>query len=110
MIRRLERRVAQAPGLIEPTIKTLDAALTALDDTRSHLEAALPHGRFRSGQLASASRNAFSACAPPAANTTSPSIELASLAQKYNGDIALIDAGEEKLKSWKPPQHRLTLP
>src|SRR5215472_16417780 len=31
-VRRLERRTAQAPALIEPAVKALDAALTALDD------------------------------------------------------------------------------
>src|SRR5262245_24376528 len=40
-VRRLERRGAQAPALIEPAVKALDAALTALDDAGSHLEAAL---------------------------------------------------------------------
>ena len=44
-LRRLERRRAQAPALIEPAVKALDAALTALDEARS------------------ASRR--SACAPP---------------------------------------------
>ena len=40
MIRRLERRAAQAPSLVEPAVKALDAALTALEETRGHLEAA----------------------------------------------------------------------
>ena len=33
-LRRLERRRAQAPALIDPPVKALDAALTALDDAR----------------------------------------------------------------------------
>jgi DNA repair protein RecN (Recombination protein N) len=40
-LRRLERRRAQAPALIDPPVKALDAALTALDDARGHLDAAL---------------------------------------------------------------------
>ena len=40
-VRRLERRAAQAPALIEPVIKSIDAALTAMDEARAHLEAAL---------------------------------------------------------------------
>ena len=40
-VRRLERRRAQAPALIEPAAKALDAALTALDEARAHLERAL---------------------------------------------------------------------
>src|SRR5204863_781557 len=34
-IRRLERRAAQAPGLIEPGIKALDAALIGLEEARA---------------------------------------------------------------------------
>ena len=34
-VRRLERRAAQAPALIEPVVKAIDAALTALDEARS---------------------------------------------------------------------------
>ena len=40
-VRRLERRAAQAPGLVEPAVKALDAALNALEEARSHLEQAL---------------------------------------------------------------------
>src|SRR5262245_51470971 len=36
-LRRLERRRAQAPALIDPPVKALDAALTALDEARAHL-------------------------------------------------------------------------
>src|SRR5262245_52531830 len=40
-VRRLERRAVQAPGLIEPAVKAIDAALSALDEARAHLEQAL---------------------------------------------------------------------
>ena len=40
-VRRLERRGAQAPALVEPAVKALDAALNALDEARGHLEHAL---------------------------------------------------------------------
>jgi len=40
-MRRLDRRRAQSPALVEPAVKALDAALTALDDARAHLDAAL---------------------------------------------------------------------
>ena len=70
VIRRLERRSAQAPSLVEPAVKALDAALTALEETRGHLEAGAAHRRFRSRANSSASRSACSRCARPAANTT----------------------------------------
>ena len=40
-VRRLERRAVQAPALIEPAAKAFDAALSALEDARAHLEEAL---------------------------------------------------------------------
>src|SRR5829696_6827506 len=40
-LRKLERRRAQGRALIDPPSKALDAALTALDEARSHLDAAL---------------------------------------------------------------------
>src|SRR5512135_1464225 len=46
VIRRLERRAAQAPSLVEPTVKALDVALIALDETRDRLEAALRTADF----------------------------------------------------------------
>ena len=33
-VRRLERRGAQAPALVEPAVKALDAALNALDEAQ----------------------------------------------------------------------------
>jgi DNA repair protein RecN (Recombination protein N) len=98
VIRRLERRVGQAPGLIEPTVKALDAALTALDETRSHLEAALRTADFDPAELERIEERLFGLRAAGRKYNV-PVDELAALAQKYNGDIALIDAGEEKLKS-----------
>ncbi len=51
VVRRLERRSTQAPGLIEPTVKAIDAALNALDDARGHLEAALRTADFDPAEL-----------------------------------------------------------
>ena len=98
VIRRLERRVTQAPGLIEPTIKALDVALSALDETRGHLEAALRTADFDPAELERIEERLFGLRAAGRKYNV-PVDELAALAQKYNGDIALIDAGEEKLKS-----------
>ena len=49
-VRRLERRGAQAPTLVEPAVKALDAALNALDEARAHLEHALRDRRSRSAR------------------------------------------------------------
>jgi DNA repair protein RecN (Recombination protein N) len=98
VIRKLERRAAQAPGLVEPTVKALDAALTALDETRSQLEAALRTAEFDPAELERIEERLF-ALRAAGRKYNVPVDELSALARKYNGDIALIDAGEEKFKA-----------
>jgi DNA repair protein RecN (Recombination protein N) len=98
VIRRLERRAAQAPGLVEPTVKALDTALTALDETRGHLEAALRTADFDPAELERIEERLF-ALRAAGRKYNAPVDELAALAHKYNADIALIDAGEDKLKA-----------
>ena len=98
VIRRLERRAAQAPGLVEPTVKSLDAALTALDEVRGHLETALRTADFDPADLERIEERLF-ALRAAGRKYHVPVDELAALARKYNGDIALIDAGEGKLKA-----------
>ncbi len=98
VIRRLERRQTQAPQLIEPTVKALDAALSALDDTRGHLEAALRAADFDPAELERIEERLF-ALRAAGRKYNAPVDELAALAARYRSDIALIDAGEEKLKA-----------
>ena len=97
-IRRLERRTAQAPGLVEPTVRSLDTALTALDEARGHLEVALRIADFDPAELERIEERLFALRA--AGRKYNASVDdLAELARKYNADIALIDAGEDKLKA-----------
>ncbi len=98
VIRRLERRSAQAPTLVDPTVKALDAALTALEETRAHLEAALRTADFDPAELERIEERLF-ALRAAARKYNVPVDELNALARKYDSDIALIDAGEEKLKA-----------
>src|SRR4029079_6533223 len=51
VIRRLERRAAQAPGLIEPTVKALDTALNALDEKCKQPATALRARHFDPAEL-----------------------------------------------------------
>jgi DNA repair protein RecN (Recombination protein N) len=97
VIRRLERRAAQAPSLVEPTVKALDAALTALDETRDRLEAALRTADFDPVELERIEERLFALRAAGRKYNVAVD-ELTALARKYNADIALIDAGEDKLK------------
>jgi DNA repair protein RecN (Recombination protein N) len=98
VIRRLERRATQAPSLVEPTVKALDAALTALDETRGHLEAALRTADFDPAELERIEERLF-ALRAAGRKYNVPVDELAALGRKYSADIALIDAGEDKLKA-----------
>ena len=98
VIRRLERRASQAPALIDPTVKALDTALTALDETRAHLEAALRAADYDPAELERIEERLF-ALRAAGRKYNAPVDELAALAGKYNADIALIDAGEDRLKA-----------
>jgi len=95
-LRRLERRAAQAPALIEPVVRAIDAALTALDEARVHLEHALQVAQFDPHELERIEERLF-ALRAAGRKYNVPVDELAALAQRYEGDLALIDAGAERL-------------
>jgi len=94
--RRLERRAAQAPALIEPAIKAIDVALTALDEARVQLEHALHVGEYDPAELERIEERLFALRAAGRKYNVSVD-ELAALARRYDGDLALIDAGAERL-------------
>jgi DNA repair protein RecN (Recombination protein N) len=104
VIRRLERRSAQAPNLVEPAVKALDTALTALEETRGHLEAALRTADFDPAELERIEERLFSLRAAGRKYNV-PVDALAALAAKYKSDIAMIDAGEERLKELETAAH-----
>jgi DNA repair protein RecN (Recombination protein N) len=95
-VRRLERRAAQAPALVEPVVKAIDAALTALDDARTHLEHALRVADYDPNELERIEERLF-ALRAAARKYNVPVDELAALARRYESDLALIDAGAERL-------------
>jgi len=98
VIRRLERRQQQAAQLIEPSVKSLDTALTALEETRAHLEAALRAADYDPAELERLEERLF-ALRGAGRKYNVPVDELAALAARYTSDIVLIDAGEERLKA-----------
>ena len=95
-VRRLERRAAQAPALIEPVAKATDAALAALEEARTHLEHALRAADYDSHELERIEERLF-ALRAAARKFNVPVDELGALQQRYAGDLALIDAGAERL-------------
>jgi DNA repair protein RecN (Recombination protein N) len=95
-VRRLERRAAQAPGLIEPAVKAIDTALNALEDARAQLERALQVAEFDPAELERIEERLF-ALRAAGRKYNVPVDALGALAQRYDGDLALIDAGAERL-------------
>jgi DNA repair protein RecN (Recombination protein N) len=95
-VRRLERRAVQAPALIEPVVKAIDAALTALDEARSHLEHALQVANYDPHELERIEERLF-ALRAAGRKYNVPVDALAALGERYQRDLALIDAGAERL-------------
>jgi DNA repair protein RecN (Recombination protein N) len=95
-VRRLERRVVQAPALIEPAVKALDAALTALDEASSQLDAALRAAEHDPRELERIEERLF-ALRAAGRKYNVPVDGLSALAARYAADLGLIDAGAERL-------------
>ena len=95
-IRRLERRSAQAPALVEPVVKAIDGALTALEEACVQLEQALRLADHDPRELERIEERLF-ALRAAARKYTVPVDDLAALATRYQGDLALIDAGAARL-------------
>jgi DNA repair protein RecN (Recombination protein N) len=96
LMRRLERRGAQAPALVAAPVKALEAALTALDEAASALDASMRAAEFDPRALEQAEERLF-ALRAAARKFDTPVDGLAALAERFVADIAMIDAGEERL-------------
>ncbi len=96
-VRRLERRAANSPALVEPAVKAIDTAINALEEADQHLTAALRATDFDPAELERIEERLFSLRAASRKYST-PVDKLAALAAQYAADVALIDAGAEQLK------------
>ncbi|ABD88837.1 DNA repair protein RecN [Rhodopseudomonas palustris] len=97
-VRRLERRAGNAPALIDPAVKAIDAAINALEEADQHLTAALIAADFDPLELERIEERLFALRAASRKYST-PVDALAELAKKYAADVALIDAGAGQLKA-----------
>jgi DNA repair protein RecN (Recombination protein N) len=95
-MRRLERRSALVPSLVEPALKALDAGLSAIEEARSHLEAALRVADHDPQELERIEERLF-ALRAAARKHNVPVDELAALASRYAADLGRIDAGAAEL-------------
>lgn len=96
MMRRLERKSHEAPGLLEDTVQLLDAALDSLSNAQMEVEAALRRTEFDPRELERVEERLFALrAAGRKYNVAVP--DLPALAEKMVADLADLDAGEEKL-------------
>ena len=92
-MRRLERRGVQAPELIEPVVKALDVLLVAYDEAARSVDEALRAAAFEPGELETVEERLF-ALRGAGRKYGVPVDGLAALAEKFEADIAALEAGE----------------
>lgn len=96
MVRRLERKSHEAPGLLEETVQLLDTALDHLSNAQMEVEAALRRTEFDPNELERVEERLFALRAAGRKYSVSVA-DLPALAEKMVGDLAELDAGEERL-------------
>ena len=89
--RRLQRRMPQAPGLIEPSVKALDAAIEALDAAARAVEAAIEASLVDPLELERCEERLFALRAMSRKYGVGVA-DLPRAAQKYADDLAALDA------------------
>jgi len=95
-LRRLQRRQTQAAGLIAPAAEALDAALNALDLAGQALDQALRDANFDPRELERVEERLF-ALRAAGRKYAVPVDALASRAEKFEAELAALDAGEARL-------------
>src|SRR5712671_3099354 len=103
-LRRLERRRAQAPALIDPSVKALDVALTALDDARGHLDAALIAANHDPHELDRIEERLFALRAAGRKYNVAVD-DLAALNARHAAELATLEAAAEQLKRLEAAAH-----
>jgi DNA repair protein RecN (Recombination protein N) len=98
--RRLERRAAQAPELLEPPLRALAAAVDALSLAEEAVETALQESDFDPRELETLEERLFALRACARKHHVSVA-ELPKLAERFSLDIAALDASETLLASLK---------
>ncbi|HSM39748.1 MAG TPA: DNA repair protein RecN [Afifellaceae bacterium] len=96
LLRRLERKAAEAPGVLDATIAALASALDNLEEARLALEGALRDADFEPRELETTEERLFALRA--AARKHQTEVEnLPALAAEFSARLADIDCGRERL-------------
>lgn len=96
LLRRLQRKVTEAPGLLDDVVKSLDEAMLSLDAAQSGVEAALRATEYDPQRLEKAEERLFSLRAASRKHAVAVD-DLAQLRDTMVADLADLDAGEERL-------------
>jgi DNA repair protein RecN (Recombination protein N) len=96
LMRRLQRKAADAPGLLEDALKALDDALVALDAAQAGVERALRATEYDPKKLELTEERLFALRAAGRKHSV-PVDDLARLRDTMAADLADLDAGEERL-------------
>ncbi|MAU96070.1 MAG: DNA repair protein RecN [Fulvimarina sp.] len=96
LLKRLDRKRDELPGLLDEAIERLDTALDALSDAQTALEGALRSLEFDPRALEATEERLF-ALRAAGRKYNVPVDDLPELTAKMIGDLADVDAGEERL-------------
>ncbi|AZO12222.1 MULTISPECIES: DNA repair protein RecN [unclassified Mesorhizobium] len=97
LLRRLQRKAGEAPGLLEDVLKSLDEAMISLDAAQSGVQAALRATEYDPQRLEKAEERLFSLRAASRKHNVAVD-DLAQLRDTMAADLADLDAGEERLQ------------
>ena len=97
LVRRLERKAAEAPGLLEETVQALDQALNHLSEAQNQVEVALRRTEFDPRELERVEERLF-ALRGASRKYGVAVAELPALAARMVSDLADLDHGEERLR------------
>ncbi|TKT80140.1 DNA repair protein RecN [Aquamicrobium sp. LC103] len=96
LLRRLQRKAAEVPGLLDEIIKTLDEALISLDAAQVAVDEAMRATEFDPKALEQAEERLFALRALARKHSVAVD-DLARLRDTMVADLADLDAGEERL-------------
>ena len=96
LLRRLQRKAADAPGLLDGILKALDEALISLDEAQVAVDEALRAAEFDPKALEQAEERLFALRAVARKHSVAVD-DLAALRDAMVADLADLDAGEERL-------------
>ncbi|MBY6240917.1 DNA repair protein RecN [Methylosinus sp. Sm6] len=103
--RRLERRLPQAPQLLEPPARAISAALDAIGFAEQALEQALADADFDPRELERLEERLFALRGAARKHQVAVD-DLAALAERFSGELAALEAGEARIAALEQEAER----